>query len=91
MSLDALVFWFFIAAWVVVVDLIAVRTLHAVREGKRLAARIAVLADLPLRGQIAQAQTDIVRIEGALAALPNLARRAATGWVKISALARRRR
>ncbi len=77
-SVDALVFWVFAVAWVVLLGLILFGALpRAAREGLRVAKRVSALVnESPLPKQIATAQADLGRIESALDALPGLGRRA---------------
>lgn len=67
-----------IVAVLVFLDLLFVELRRILREGKRIASRLAAYADLPLFGQLAQSDRDIERIANALDALPPLFARAQT-------------
>jgi hypothetical protein len=75
---DALVFWFFVAAWLVVLGLLVFGVLpRAVRDGRRIVSRLMRLVDeSPLPLQLSRADADLQRINAALERIPPLQRRA---------------
>jgi hypothetical protein len=77
MSPDAVVFWFFLVAWIVVLGLIFLVALpRVVRQGIRIVRRIIGLVnDSPLPAKFAQADADLARINRALDRLPALQER----------------
>jgi hypothetical protein len=78
MSLDAVVFWTFVAAWVVVVALIVFAGLiPAARQAIRIVKRVmALVADSPLPPAVERAGNDARRLNAALDELPDLQTRA---------------
>jgi hypothetical protein len=78
MSVDALVFWIFVFAWVAVLGFIGFALVpRIVREGTRIGKRILALAnDSTLSLQIAKAERDVIRMRVALNRLPGLVSRA---------------
>jgi hypothetical protein len=84
-SADTLVFWTFVAAWVIVAGLLLFVTLpRIVREGSRIVRRVIALSqdsELPLK--LAKAEADAVRINRAVERLPALLERAQTAVVVI--------
>jgi hypothetical protein len=78
MTLDSLIFWLFVLAWIVVLVLIVFRGLvPAGRQGLRIVRRILALgSESPLPLALAKAEGDADRMNRALDALPRLAQRA---------------
>lgn len=76
--LDAVVFWFFVVAWIVVLgSLLFVVLPRAFREARRIVTRLIRLAtELPLTNELAKAEEDSRRITGALERIAPLQRRA---------------
>ncbi len=75
MTLDAVVFWLFVLAWVVVVALLVVRAvLPAGREVRRMRRTIATLTKIDL--PVAEAAADLRRLQQAVAQFPALRVRA---------------
>jgi hypothetical protein len=73
-----LVFWSFVAAWVVVLGLIALVQLpRGYREGRRLVTRVLRLVnEPPLTAELAKAEADTRRLTAALERIPPLQQRA---------------
>jgi hypothetical protein len=82
-SVDALLFWLFVAAWVVLLGLVAFMALPRIaREGMRIVKRVLALVNQSsLRVEIARVQGDIARIRAARERLPGLERRAQAALV----------
>ncbi len=83
MSVDSLIFWLFVAAWVLLLVMLVVGPLaKIVTEVKQIVAHLVGLvngSDLPL--QIAKAEADLARCEAALAQVPALQLRAESALV----------
>jgi hypothetical protein len=75
---DALVFWFLLAAWIVVLGLLFFGVLpRAVRDGRRIVSRLMrLVSESPLPLQLSKAEADLQRINVALERIPPLQRRA---------------
>ena len=77
MSVDALIFWLFVAAWLVVAILVVFALVRVGREAVRIFKRVKALVDeSPLPLQISKAEADVARLNRAIDRLPILARRA---------------
>jgi hypothetical protein len=78
MSVDALIFWVFLAAWAIVGGLFAlVQVPRIVREARGLVGRLIKLTEAsPLLLQMSKAEADVGRIEKAVAQLTVLVGRA---------------
>jgi hypothetical protein len=74
----AVVFWFFVCAWIVVLSLIVLGQLpRAFRDGRRIVTRLlALVNDPPLNAQLAKAESDSRRLNAALERIAPLQRRA---------------
>lgn len=77
-SVDALIFWLFVAAWAIVIGLISCIAIpRAVREAIRIVRRLIELVERsPLPLQLAKAEADMGRIDAAVSRLPELEARA---------------
>jgi hypothetical protein len=78
MTVDSLVLWFFVGAWLVVAGIFVFGPLpRAIGHVRRIIRRLLELVDRsPLPLQLAKAEADAQRIHAALARLPALQRRA---------------
>ncbi len=78
MSVDSLIFWLFVGAWVVVASIILFGVLpQIVGEVRRIIGHVTDLVEKsPLPLQLSKAEADVARIEAAAARLPALQRRA---------------
>jgi hypothetical protein len=76
--LDAVVFWFFVIAWIAVLGvLLFVVVPRAFREARRIVTRVLRLVnEIPLTKELAKAEADGARITAALERVPALQRRA---------------
>jgi hypothetical protein len=75
---DALVFWFLVGAWVIVLgSILFVQLPRAFREARRIVTRLSrLINDPPLTKELAQAEVDVLRLGSAQEALAPLQRRA---------------
>jgi hypothetical protein len=75
---DALVFWFFICAWIVVLSLLFFLQLpRAFRDARRIISRVMKLINNPpLEAELAKAEADSRRLNAALDRVPALQGRA---------------
>jgi hypothetical protein len=78
MTVDQVVFWLFVGAWLVVLGLIGfVQLPRLLHDGRRLVRRVqALVNESPLPLQIAKAEADINRMRRAAERVPELQRRA---------------
>jgi Sec-independent protein translocase protein TatA len=85
LSTDSLVFWLFVAAWLVVAVLLGfVQLPRIVREAMRIVKRVRALDETsPLPLQLAKAEADVGRLGAALERIPVLQQRAADALLRI--------
>lgn len=76
MTPHALVWWAVLIALIVVLALTGAQVARAVRELKRLNARVDGFADLPVLKAVARAEDDVRRIEASVAGVAPLVERA---------------
>jgi hypothetical protein len=75
-------------AGLIFLDALFVELRRALREGKRLATRLAGYAELPIFAQVATMEGDADRLVRALDALAPLMERAAEAWLVVRTLGR---
>ena len=76
MSANAIVWWVSLVAVLVVLGLAAAQLMRALRELKRLKARVAGYADLPVLAALTRAEADAQRLQGAVEGVAPLVARA---------------